>query len=519
MVLAGTQPGIIRTDLLSHLNYDSDILRKITDEARARLENMTVVSFYETEPTPPLSGLIVDRTSAIMNIDHEDVIPLWENHRDMCRFSGETESCKQVCRALRRITYQPQNVKRKPVRTSTHSSEMKLSDIEKLCMAHFNMVNLTDYKRRLPKPIEGTCQWIRAHPLFVSWFEEAKSTLLWLTGYPGCGKTMLSYSMERQLEETSQNILIYFCDNKISMQKDAKAILIGLIAQLVHRHRAMVRYIGRVFEVQGMSMLSSFSALWSVFERIIKDLKSSTLYVIIDALDECEGSSCYDLLNSIHELISASSSSAGSGRHVKFLLTSRPTLGQEKVAIPLHGHQLAIDEGQPGHGEDLRVFIQVKVNEITSRRGCSEETKDFLLQALLSRAEQTFLWVHMVLASLERSSLASINDFQDIIAKLPRDLEATYLNFLSALPSHHQDSAWQLLRLLLASSRTLLLDEVNIAFTIQPFHESSGDVLRDCQPAIHQTVLGVLGPLIFFWSKTVTNPLVIYMTLIRECLL
>ncbi|KAI0188050.1 hypothetical protein EV127DRAFT_435338 [Xylaria flabelliformis] len=493
---AGTQPGIIRTDLLEHLNYDSNVLHELTLAARNRLENMTIVSFHETEPTPPLSVLIVDRTSAIMGIVHEDVIPLYANHRDICRFPGETEACKSVCRALRRITYQPQNVKHRPVRTSTHSSETKFSDIEKSCMMLFNIFDVADYKRRLPKPIEGTCQWIRSHPLFVSWFDKAENALLWLTGHPGCGKTMLSYSVARQLEETSQNVLIYFCDGKISMQKDAQAVLIGLISQLVHRHRSMVRHVRRVFEVQGASILHSFSALWSIFEKIIKDLKSSTLYVIVDALDECEGSSCHDLLGAIHELVSASGPTTESSKYVKFLLTSRPTLGQTYVANQLIEHQLPIDDGQPGYGEDLQIFIQQKVEEIALKRRCSEETKSFLLKALLSRADQTFLWIHMVLASLERSVLASINDFRDIIAKLPPDLEAMYLNFLSAIPTRHQDSASQLLRLLFASSRPLLLDEINVAFTIKPAHHASEDVLQDCQPAIDHTILGILGPLV-----------------------
>ncbi|KAI0912872.1 hypothetical protein F4823DRAFT_139771 [Ustulina deusta] len=116
-------------------------------------------------------------------------------------------------------------------------------------MMLFNIFGLADYKRRLPKPIEATCQWIRTHPLFVSWFGKAENALLWLTGPPGCGKTMLSYSVARQLEETSQNVLIYLCGDKISMQKDAKAVLIGLTSQLVHRHRVMVRHIRKVFEV------------------------------------------------------------------------------------------------------------------------------------------------------------------------------------------------------------------------------------------------------------------------------
>lgn len=55
---AGTQPRIIRTDLLDHLNSDSNVLHELALAARNRLENMAVVSFHETEPTPPLSVLV-----------------------------------------------------------------------------------------------------------------------------------------------------------------------------------------------------------------------------------------------------------------------------------------------------------------------------------------------------------------------------------------------------------------------------------------------------------------------------
>ncbi|KAJ3568871.1 hypothetical protein NPX13_g6271 [Xylaria arbuscula] len=434
---AGLRPGVIRSDLLKHLNYDAKVLEDLALEARNRMDNMMVVSFYENEPTPP------------------------------------------------------------PPQSSFRARPMRAKpDLTKACMIHFNIFNLTDYKRRLPKPIQGTCQWIRAHSLFASWLKKAGNALLWLTGYPGCGKTMLSYSLAKQLEETSQNVLIYFCDNKISTQRDSKAVLIGLIAQLIDRHHKMARHIRRVFEIQNTSMLHSFSALWSIFERITQDLESSSLYIIIDGLDECEGSSWHDLLSSIHELVDASTTTTGGGKHIKFLLTSRPTLGQASITNPLRKHQLPIHDGQPGYGDDLRIFIEQKIDEITQRRGCTEETRQFLLQALLSRADQTFLWIHMVLASLEQSALASINDFRAIINKIPPDLEATYLNFLSAIPFHHQHSAWQLLGLLFASAKPLLLDELNIAFTVKPSHSSVEDVLQNCQPAMDHTVLGILGPLV-----------------------
>lgn len=435
------------------------------------------------------------------------------NHQDVCRFPEETPECGSVCQAIRRITRASQNAKTKTVRTSTQSSvagmptstcilvlaadiHKELNDLERTCITLFNVFDVDDYKRRLPRRVEGTCAWIRTHPRFISWVERAKSTLLWLTGHSGCGKTILSHAVAQHLEETTREVLIYFCDNKVNTQKDAKAILIGLIFQLVHRHRAMVRHIQREFDACGTSMLRSFSVLWTVFTNIINDLKTNTVYIVIDALDECEGSSCHDLLGAIQDLIDESGQTRELSKIVKFLVTSRPALELTYDADQQNEHRLPIDDGDTGYVEDLRAFIRQRVDQIAVKQRWPEKTKQHLLQALLERADQTFLWIHMVLASLEKSFLASIADLDAIISKLPPDLEATYSNFLATISQSHQGMAWQLLALLLASSRPLYLDEINCALTIKPSHCASEEILQDWQPAIDRTIQGILGPLV-----------------------
>ncbi|KAI5919945.1 ankyrin repeat-containing domain protein [Camillea tinctor] len=417
----------------------------------------------------------------------------------MCRFPGETESYKAVSRALRRIASQSRGVKQAFERPSTHSSERSFSDIEKACMSLFSVFDIADYKRLLPKPVRGTCQWIMDHPLFRSWLEKAENSLLWLTGHPGCGKTVLSYSLARSFEElktshTSRNVLVYFCDDKVNNQKDAKSILISLIFQIVHRHRSLIRHVRKVFDIQGPSIVQSFSSLWNIFLRLLKDPKSGLIYVIIDALDECEAVSCHQLLESIYELVGISDPNTGDGNHIKFLLTSRPSLELAYTDINKVPHHISIDEGQPGYYEDLRIFIQQRVEEIALKRKYSIEVKDFLLQALYAKADQTFLWIHMVLEAVENSLLSSIKDFRDIMTKIPPTLETTYLDFLSAIPSDHQETALRLLKLVLASSRPLYLDEINVAFTIDSSHHSVEDVGRDCQNAMAHTIQGILGP-------------------------
>lgn len=80
-------------------------------------------------------------------------------------------------------------------------------------------------------------------------------------------------------------VLLYLCDDKINRQKNAIDVLTGLILQHIHRHRSMVRYVKEVYEFQGPSLARSFTSLWSIFLKIMKDPKSRPVYIVLDALD------------------------------------------------------------------------------------------------------------------------------------------------------------------------------------------------------------------------------------------
>ncbi|KAH7033044.1 uncharacterized protein B0I36DRAFT_104322 [Microdochium trichocladiopsis] len=486
----------IKRDLFDALTYDSESLQELDISVRHLLGKIMVISFYETLPLPPLKTPVVSRQSAILGLPDEDILPLNLNHRDMCRFACETSECRSVCQAIRRIQTSVESRRaRTAVSQSRDSSTSSFNNLERSCMKLFSHFDLRDYKSRLPLPVHGTCAWIRSHPLFVSWVEKAKSTVLWLTGHSGCGKTILSYSVATRLEEGNQHVLMYFCDKKITSQQDGRAILTGLIFQLVHRHRRLIRHIRREFEVCGARMVDSFATLWSVFNNMIKELKGESVYVVIDALDECETSSCKTLLGAIRELID-SSSSQEKNKTVKFLLTSRPMVHLLGGSGAAREGLLEIDNGELGYADDVRQFIHQRVDEVAEKHGCSEHTKRHLLEAMLSKSGNTFLWTHMVLTSLEDSLLASAADFDSILATLPPSLESTYSSFLAKIAKGNLTNAHRLLGLILGSSRSLRLEEINCAFTITSYHQNSSELLRDCQPAIARTIQGIVGPLV-----------------------
>lgn len=65
----------------------------------------------------------------MLGIENEVVIPLFTNHRDICRFDGETKNYNTVSRAIRRIASQSPTVRKPLGRSSTNSSDKSESEI------------------------------------------------------------------------------------------------------------------------------------------------------------------------------------------------------------------------------------------------------------------------------------------------------------------------------------------------------------------------------------------------------
>jgi ankyrin repeat protein len=366
-------------------------------------------------------------------------------------------------------------------------------------MSLFSAFNIADYQASLPKPIDGTCQWILKHPEFSSWIQKEERAILWVDGDPGCGKTMHTVSITRHFSSPErsalQDVYIYFCDDKVNKQKNARGILMGLIHQIVDRDRSMIRHVRRVYDLHGSSMVQSFALLWGLFTSMVKNIKVGPVYFIIDALDECEKDSCAQLLEAIYEMAIHEDDSTSSKVLIKFLLTSRPGLDRPVTKNCDIETRIRIGESQAGYVEELQTFIEQRVEQICLKRGFDSGRRETLVRMLTAKADQTFLWLHMVLRLLEDTPLSSSKDFEQIVTELPPDLSATYLRFISSIPPAHQNTAARLLKLLLTSSRSLELNEINIAFTIDSSHSSTEDVSRDCQGSIAHTIQKILGPM------------------------
>lgn len=288
------------------------------------------------------------------------------------------------------------------------------------CSLRFIQYDQPDKQGDLDRPVANTCTWIHEQEPFASWLSYNGSHSLWLTGHAGSGKSILSsyifsYLVNDQTIEEDHTVLAYFCDNRTSIQTDAIHIVACLIYQLIYSHRSLLRIASADYKLLQEGLFTSFDRLWNLLTKTIQRKKTvGDLYIIIDALDECEPSSCEKLLQAIGQMQSHQNIKEGRPE-IRFLLTSRPQLRDSilanNVASTLQEF-IHINSNLPGYIDGLRVYIEHSIQQISKAKHFSDKAKEFLLETLTSRSDTTYLWVGFVLKDIPKTKTYSNTRFK-----------------------------------------------------------------------------------------------------------
>ena len=348
-------------------------------------------------------------------------------------------------------------------------SSIALRESEKDIVRLFSDSDVDSYKANLPSPVDGTCQWLLSNSQYKMWIASKGSALLWMTGFPGSGKTMLSAFVtdhlggERQSNRYRQEAMVcsFFCVEEIENQNDANAILRSVIAQILVRRGHLVKHVETELghSKDGRDLLRSYNRLWKVFTNLACDAGLGPVNIILDGLDECEEKSRKRFLNSIFDLIRKLNSF--DNRCVKFFITSRPWVALRTYFGDTSSQRLQLENRQKEIDADLRLVIGKHMESLAGRTRATPETITLLEQSVYGKADRTWLWAKFALQILDDELLLTPNDLERILSELPPDLEATYARFLRKLPSRHVRLAVELVHIIVGSFRPLSVDEIS----------------------------------------------------------
>ncbi|KAK0622438.1 hypothetical protein B0T14DRAFT_552877 [Immersiella caudata] len=225
---------------------------------------------------------------------------------------------------------------------------------------------------------------------------------LWLIGPPGIGKTIVSCFLVDKLQELLRDsespsaiFAYYFCDNKDEQRQKATAILQGILVQILKKAPELFDLVKRYYRIKRGSFPGNLDALWRMLVQILNN-SAGPIYVLIDALDECEEASRIELLALLADLDPSTKA--------RILITGRPEADIEETGQTAGGHLLRLDSAKIN--DDLSRFIDMRVDELGRKKSYPEKLIQDIQKAVRDQAGGTFLWASLVLKDIAATKRA-----------------------------------------------------------------------------------------------------------------
>lgn len=209
--------------------------------------------------------------------------------------------------------------------------------------------------------------------------------LLWIKGGAGKGKTMMSIglieeleSLSRQATETSA-VTYFFCQNADYELNTIESIIKGLILQLVRQEPQLTQWLRNRWDMvnkQFTEDIHSWRNLWTIFTEMLHHYRGARLYIVVDALDECQDGGMAELLKLIVRR------GLDWPSRIKWLVTSRPLDSAERVLLAGPDQVRVSLELNPAHiSYGVRTYISHKATELD--RWCEYGTDLRLLKVMM----------------------------------------------------------------------------------------------------------------------------------------
>ena len=297
---------------------------------------------------------------------------------------------------------------------------------------------------------------------------ESKSTdqndkILWIKGKPGAGKSTLMKMMIRQIQIREQKnnpaVLRFFFDSGSSnrMQVTARGLFRSLMCQLLQQDR---RVLDRFLPLCRRKVVMH-GAEWEWYTQELRDFlvnacfeeRKRPLFLIVDALDECDELDLEVVTEFLRDSVRLSSSNLSS---IKVCFSSRyhPVINVDR------GLEIYLDKHNK---RDIQLYIERWLKPNDTIPGLRR-----LVTEVVTRASGVFLWVVLVVKTLvkAREEGETIVRMLQIVQDLPKQLNDLILQLVKAITDDHREDALRIMQWVSFSWRALSTTELRFGLEV-----------------------------------------------------
>lgn len=182
------------------------------------------------------------------------------------------------------------------------------------------------------------------------------------------------------------SLAFYYCDFRDDQKKGLRGLLSSLLVQLCDQSDAYYGVLSEIYSAhRSGEQQASDNALVQCLKQILKLPKEPTVYIIIDALDECPATTGLptpreEVLEFVRELVELQVAS------LRICVTSRPEADIEPVLGPLAFRSVTL-HGESGQAHDIAEYIKSIVNTDSKIRMWRKVDKEHVIEVLTRKAD------------------------------------------------------------------------------------------------------------------------------------
>ncbi|KAJ5094546.1 hypothetical protein N7456_010407 [Penicillium angulare] len=445
------------------LKNNSTVICSTNYRFRQVAMDLSLWTFYETLPVKVgmFSKLIVPKEVAILGYDEERVEAMNADHRNLCRFTSRNNSNYKLLRnalhtAIDEIKQEffGSEFSSFTLDSTIHSTDdltpngamSQLASFLKVDGAFDSSLMRCD---ELKEP--GTCDWFIKKRSFKLWVSGIFPVILWLTGRPAAGKTILSSHVISHLSMSACCSYFFFEHSSSSLGDCFRSLAYQMAMQdSIVRDKVLQLARGQV-----TWDIKNEGDLWNklFLEGILKLPLKRDHFWVIDGLDECS--------NFSHIFTRRLLARFPQNGRVRMLVTSR-SLDSIERGIKSLGTQVSLESvSNTDTFEDIRLFLTTRLTELDRLE--NDDSREAICRKILKRSSGSFLWVRLILKEFE--NVWSAEDMDRVLVEVPEGLNDLYLKMLNSIETNKSlvPLAKSILTWVTTACRPLKLDELRCA--------------------------------------------------------
>lgn len=323
-------------------------------------------------------------------------------------------------------------------------------------------MNMREYS--VEEATDQTCVWLLTHKAYISW-TESSSSLLWIMGKPGAGKsTLMRFAHNQAKKDDALVASFYFNGRGTPDEKTGIGMYRSLLYQLLpFASQQLQEKMCRVY-IQRCRTIGAYSVSWKWHEtelskaltEVIADLKDHHLRIYIDALDESGENTALELVPKFQSMVQRATESRSS---LKVCCSCRhyPLIAEGGLTISMENE----------NADDIELYVRDRL----AAASCPKDQIEKLTSAITTRANGVFQWVNIVQHRLWKD-LKARRRTEDILLRLrevPKELDGLYKEMISGFDSDNDRlECANLMRWMCFAFRPLSLSELRHALLLQP---------------------------------------------------